>query len=1103
MTWTWKNNTSLVMLGSLLLGTVSFGGAAAAPANSSGIYNGTLSVTSGKQGRTEPANVTNSSDNKMSGDEEQRVIVTFKDKKKVDGALIKGKIKRQQKYSRTIAAKMTSKEIEKLKKDSSIESVEPDIQLQTASTQTMDWGVSVVHATYAWDNGYTGKGVKVAVLDSGIDTHHEDLVIAGGASFVDYTTSYDDDNGHGTHVAGIIGARNNDVGVVGVAPEADLYAVKVLDSAGKGYLSDVIAGIDWAVDHQMDIINMSMATNVDSPALHQAVDEAYASGLLIVAAAGNTGNVEGTGDTIQYPAKYGSVIAVGAVDQNNQRASFSATGEALEVVAPGVGIKSTYMNGGYESLNGTSMAAAMVAGGLMLVKQQYPLKNNGEIRSILDQYVSDMNDHVTVLDIEFNDTEASSANNNENVEENPYLNAASVGTGELMSTTLGAASWSGATSSPAIPSGFLPLGISTVFWANTGGAQLTPGKYYIINPATGQTAYKTSATSWSSPVNGSPIPEGFIPIGISSDAYSGSGGSGGSHEVIGKYFVINPTTGQIFARSPGVSDWSTYSNGAAIPLGYVPLGISNNFTKTSGSASVRIGKFYIVNPSTGQVQSSDGVNNWIAASSIPAIPAGYAPFGLSSNVYVGSGGTRGIYEAINAINIINFTANRPPVLSINNADQLADVNGTINISGTVSDSDNDSITINATLAGITKSLTIANTSTIQSWNLQWDLNNDHIPVGSYSNIVITANDGNWGVDSSSYLGSIIVDNYPGTPTALNPGSAISSAPVLLNGLTPLFYWTFTDMDAGDTQSAYDVQIYDSAGTTLIADSGWINSEASNYTVPAGKLARGTTYSWRVAVKDSKGGVSSYSPLSYTKTNNLPTAAFSSYTDGQTLSDNVLNFTWTYADADGQAQSSYRIQGSKDNWATIGYDSGIKTGVATSLQTPALPDGTWSFKMTVNDGMEWSETATRNHLNIPNAYEPNDTTAQAFAINYNTPYTSSINSTTDVDFFKYVAPATGIDRLIVTVPSDKNYDVYVYDSSMKFVAASLALDSGATEDTLYRVISNSTYYIKVVGVDGDFGASPYELKVNKYAVINQTNYQFDSNGNITGKTTTSN
>src|SRR3989338_1632484 len=158
--------------------------------------------------------------------------------------------------------------------------------------QTLEWGVDRIDADLAWGTS-TGVGVNVAVIDTGIDQDHPDLVanLKGGVNFVSKSPTrpadpakWNDDNGHGTHVAGIIGAVDNSEGVVGMAHGVNLYGVKVLDRNGSGYLSDVISGIDWAVANGMNVINMSLGSSSDSSALHDAVDAADAAGLVVVAA---------------------------------------------------------------------------------------------------------------------------------------------------------------------------------------------------------------------------------------------------------------------------------------------------------------------------------------------------------------------------------------------------------------------------------------------------------------------------------------------------------------------------------------------------------------------------------------------------------------------------------------------------------------------------------------------------------------------------------------------------------------------------------------------------------------------------------------------------
>jgi subtilisin family serine protease len=225
--------------------------------------------------------------------------------------------------------------------------------------QVLPWGVNRIDAEYAWPD-YTGAGVNVAVVDTGIDYTHPDLDgnCKGGINIINPRKSYKDDNGHGTHVAGIIAAEDNDIGVVGVAPQASLYGVKVLDRRGSGFVSDVIA--NWCVNNNMDILNMSIGTDSDIQSMREACDAAAEAGLLLVASAGNDGVA------VDYPAAYSSTIAVAATNINDARPSWSSPGPEVDIAAPGVAVLSTWKGGGYYTASGTSMASPHVAGTLAL-----------------------------------------------------------------------------------------------------------------------------------------------------------------------------------------------------------------------------------------------------------------------------------------------------------------------------------------------------------------------------------------------------------------------------------------------------------------------------------------------------------------------------------------------------------------------------------------------------------------------------------------------------------------------------------------------------------------------------------------------------------------
>lgn len=253
------------------------------------------------------------------------------------------------------------------------------------ASQTPNWGYDLIEANKIHSSNITGEGIDVAIIDTGVDQTHTDLSIAGGKSFVSYTPSYRDDNGHGTHVAGIISAKDNEIGVVGVAPNVNLYALKAFDSDGNGTTLDLAEAIDWAINQKVDIINMSFEFAENDIVVEALLKKAYNNGILIVGAAGNDG-----GSEVKYPAKYSSVIAVGSVDKTLKKSSFSNTGSDLEIVSPGVNIYSTWTNNNYSYSSGTSMSAAFVSGYLALMKEKYPEKTASELRTFMQKSAIDL-----------------------------------------------------------------------------------------------------------------------------------------------------------------------------------------------------------------------------------------------------------------------------------------------------------------------------------------------------------------------------------------------------------------------------------------------------------------------------------------------------------------------------------------------------------------------------------------------------------------------------------------------------------------------------------------------------------------------------------------
>ena len=240
---------------------------------------------------------------------------------------------------------------------------------EASGLDTVPWGITHVKADQVWDLGNTGEGVTIAIIDTGIDYTHIDLAsnYQGGYDWVNDDTDPMDDMGHGTHCAGIAAAAMNDVDVVGAAPDTYLVSLKVLNASGSGYYSDIAAAIEWCVNNDIDIASMSLSGPDNSRTLRNTCRAAYKAGVLLVAAAGNYGNADGQGDNVRYPARYGSVIAVASINQNNVRSSFSSTGSTVELAAPGSSILSDRLHGGTLTKSGTSMACPHVAGVAALV----------------------------------------------------------------------------------------------------------------------------------------------------------------------------------------------------------------------------------------------------------------------------------------------------------------------------------------------------------------------------------------------------------------------------------------------------------------------------------------------------------------------------------------------------------------------------------------------------------------------------------------------------------------------------------------------------------------------------------------------------------------
>ena len=319
-----------------------------------------------------------------------------------------GKVKHEFHTISAMTASLSPKTINTLSKNPNIAYIEPDYRVK-AFGETLTWGVDHI------DEELSGSGtedacdvtpdrnacdeIKIAILDTGIDMNHRDLDdnVAGGVCFFGWFDDgktaeryWEDKNGHGTLCAGVIASEDNGEGITGVAPNASLYAVKVLDNGGNGRISDTIQGIEWCMENDMDIISMAFGGRGDSKALRDACDAAYESGILLVAGSGNNG--DGNPDTLEvlYPAFYDSVIAVGATKKDDTIWQKSNSGDYIELVAPGTDITSTYLDGAYAIVSGTFISCSHVAGVASLSLAANPTSSNVKVRKWLKATAKDL-----------------------------------------------------------------------------------------------------------------------------------------------------------------------------------------------------------------------------------------------------------------------------------------------------------------------------------------------------------------------------------------------------------------------------------------------------------------------------------------------------------------------------------------------------------------------------------------------------------------------------------------------------------------------------------------------------------------------------------------
>ncbi len=325
-------------------------------------------------------------------DENISVIINFKDRPtpadisviKSDGANIKNRYN----IINAIAAQVPAQAVDKISKRASVDFVEPDYKVKLV----LDNSVSQIQTDNVWETGVTGEDVDVAIIDTGIHDEHPALDVVNE---IDYTGEGTDDlHGHGTHIAGII--ASNDSTYKGVAYNSNLFNIKVLNEEGSGYGSDVINGIEWAMDNGVEVISISLGAEIDpcdgTDAISKAVDKAVNQGVVVIVAAGNAGP---DSETITTPGCSKSGITIGAVDDDSVP-SFSSKGPTddgrikPDLVAPGVSITSTWKDNSFKSLSGTSMSTPHVSGVVALLLEANTDLKPSDIKETLKSTALDL-----------------------------------------------------------------------------------------------------------------------------------------------------------------------------------------------------------------------------------------------------------------------------------------------------------------------------------------------------------------------------------------------------------------------------------------------------------------------------------------------------------------------------------------------------------------------------------------------------------------------------------------------------------------------------------------------------------------------------------------
>lgn len=1070
-----------------------------------------------------------------------------------------------------VVSELTEREAQELGADPNVQVIEKDQPIRIMSVPASAH-LEQINQLVMLEQGVDGQGVKVAVLDTGIDTEATGLKLSGGISFVPEEGTYDDANGHGTHVAGILAAQANGHGFAGVAPGADLYAVKVLNAAGQGSYSQVLAGIDWAMENGMDIVSMSFTGDTHSVVLEEAMQDAYQQGVLLVAAAGN----EGAGHGVAYPAAFDAVVAVGAVDGENRVADFSNRGPELDLVAPGVDITGLSLNGEAVTRSGTSMAVPQVAGVAALLLSRTPEATAQEIRQQLAESAIPLGDpneygkglvNATGVKTESHkyekdpkwatEQQLSAELEARSVHVNSRLDKLHRELARDEQAALHTAREMLQEEEPALQG--YAVDVIRAFGSSSDAQALRELLNGALAPDVGEraeTAYYELMLADLDPAQS--------PVSLFQEALSGKNRQtirfvlteaekwlalhpddaevrdllasaeelkkahqvpdaaerAGKKEGKGKAvqgdkvtvaFPMKPAKKQMqvfisHSYTPSVAvqeslfttdpsgqlqvEWQTLPN---TPPGLYRISVREG----NGAFDEASGYFVFVAPSEeAEVATAEETMTIDGPTMTFATADTYEPNNTMTEAYpveMNSGYTSYIFQ-YGDNDYYRFTPSSTGTLAL-----------TLAVPG---DKDYDIQVKNA--SGVTIAGSYAVTGYAENFSVAVNANETYyIYVYGYANAYSA---------TGSYtltLGSVNIDTYePNNATyqayTVTPGSGYVS---YISQSTDRDYYQFTPTVSATikitlsvpSDKDYNLQVLDASGRLL---KGSYGGTGLTETVLTGVSANQT---YRIYVYGNGGqyGTSPYTltlgalyPDAMEPNDSLslgyPVTTASSFTGyiSQTGDPDYYKFT---AATSGIVNVTMSVPSDKD------YDIKALTSGGSTISGSYRGTGgyeSFQFSVTANQtyyiyvwgfgGASGPNPYTVGVSSIAlDTYELNNSSSTAYPVAPSTTYTSYISSSSDVDYYRFVAGSGKPHHLSLKVPADRNYDVYLYDSNFNVIATGVQA-AGALEELSFRPVQGATYYIKVVGAAGAYGTGAYSFKWGEVVA----SYVYDRNNRLT-------